>query len=56
MKNKTNAQNIIICSTILLMLIFLCIYTENRYIIAKIILFIAWYGLVRMTHIKLEED
>lgn len=49
MNKRTDAQNIIICTMILLLLIFLCIYTETRYIIAKILLFLAWCGLVKIT-------
>lgn len=57
MKKRTNEQNIIICSIILLMLVFLCIYTETRYMEVKILLFIGWYGLVKMTHTdELKED
>lgn len=50
MKKRTYKQNIIICSIILLMLILLCIYTETRYMVAKILLFILWFGLVKSTH------
>lgn len=58
MKNnkRTDKESIIICTIILLMIIFLCIFTESRYFMAKLVLIYAWTGLVRVMHSDLKEE